>query len=304
MYIELLEKKIMEQQEELTLSQKMLENNRNPSKDKYSCLGVKSYSNNRQKYLDKLKDALAQNNEGLINTILGEMKNLFGNSGSDRLSVLNQLFNEIRELSIPESMRYVTECANDGTDMFSSHYVGMSAFKEHKQGAQDMSNKLNLTTNQIKSIQLMKGEILNLKETINQKFMNLTKLKSDLTSMGSSLYGTQDRFMSCLYPVQQAKLVLAVEELWNMKTQELEGLEEKKPVNNIENAKIEANIDNKSVDSLNPINGRKFSDFVSHEDNWSLGKRGQRGYSSDFNFHTLFEFLENDPLLERLNDQL
>jgi hypothetical protein len=87
-----------------------------------------------------------------------------------------------------------------------------------------------------------------------------------------------------------------------MKTQELEGLEEKKP--NIENAKIEANIDNKSVDSLNPINGRKFSDFVSHEDNWSLGKRGQRGYSSDFNFHTLFEFLENDPLLERLNDQL
>ena len=58
----------------------------------------------------------------------------------------------------------------------------------------------------------------------------------------------------------------------------------------MENAKIEANIDTKSVDSLNPINGRKFSDFVSHEDNWSLGKRGQRGYSTDFNFHTLFEF--------------
>jgi len=100
------------------------------------------------------------------------MKNLFGNQGSERLAVLNQLFNEIRELSIPESMRYVTECANDGTDMFSSHYVGMSAFKENKQGSQDMSNKLNLNTNQIKSIQLMKGEILNLKETINQKWVN------------------------------------------------------------------------------------------------------------------------------------
>ena len=71
---------------------------------------------------------------------------------------------------ISNPQRYVTECANDGTDMFSSHYVGMSAFKEHKQGSQDMSNKLNLTTNQIKSIQLMKGEILNLKETINQYF--------------------------------------------------------------------------------------------------------------------------------------
>lgn len=43
--------------------------------------------------------------------------------------------------------------------------------------------------------------------------MNLTKLKSDLTNMGTSLYGTQDRFMSCLYPIQQAKLVLAVEEV-------------------------------------------------------------------------------------------
>lgn len=79
MYIELLEKKICEQQEEIVLGQKMLENNRNPSKDKYSSLGVKSYHSNRQKYLDKLKDALAQNNEGLINTILGEMKvNFFG----------------------------------------------------------------------------------------------------------------------------------------------------------------------------------------------------------------------------------
>jgi len=121
--------------------------------------------------------------------------------------------------------------------------------------------------------------------------------------MGNSLYGTQDRFMNCLYPSQQAKLILAVEELWNMKNQEMEPMEElKKPM--MEAPKIEANMDNKSVDSLNPINGRKFSDFVSHEDNWSLGKRGQRGYSSDFNFHTLFEFLENDPLLERLNDQI
>ena len=55
---------------------------------------------------------------------------------------------------------------------------------------------------------------------------------------------------------------------------------------------------------MNLINGRKFSDLVSQEDNWSLGKRMQRGYSSDFNFHTLFEFLENDPMLERLNDKL
>lgn len=212
MYIELLEKKIMEQQEELSITQRMLENSRvNPSGSQRT-LTVRTYQANRQKYLDKLKDALAQNNDSLINSTWHEMKSLFGNNGTERMAVLNQLFNEIRELSIPESMRYVTECANDGTDMFSSHYAGMSAFKENKQGSQDMSNKLGLNTNQIKSIQLMKGEILNLKETINTKWNNLNKVKNELQNMGSSLYSTQDRFMNCLYPAQQAKLILAVEE--------------------------------------------------------------------------------------------
>ena len=219
MYIELLEKKIMEQQEELNFAQRMLESNR-LSKGIDRTQTVRNYQVNRQKYLDKLKDALAQNNEQMINSTLHEMKSLFGNNGSERLTVLNQLFNEIRELSIPESMRYTIECANDGTDMFSSHYAGMSAFKENKQGSQDMSNKLNLNTNQIKSIQLMKGEILNLKDTINQKWNGLNKIKNDLQNMGSSLYTTQDRFMNCLYPSQQAKLILAVEELWNMKNNE------------------------------------------------------------------------------------
>lgn len=160
----------------------------------------------------------------------------------------------------------------------------------------------------------MKGEILSLKETINQKWGNLTKIKNELQNMGSGLYSTQDRFMNCLFPAQQAKLILAVEELWNMKTNNEEAtmqIEEnlKRPILPIVEGggtKIEANMDNKSVDSFNALNrGRKFSDFVSHDaDNWSLRQRHQRGYSSDFNFHTLFEFLENDPLLERLNDQL
>jgi len=266
---------------------------------------------NRQKFLDRLKDALGQNNESLITSVLNEMKGLFGNNGTERLNALNNMFNEIRDLSIPESMRYVTECANEGTDMFSSHYAGVgSGFKEHKGGlqGQDMSNKLNLNTTQIKSIQLMKGEILNLKETINQKWMSLSKIKSEIESMGNSLFGTQDRFMNFLHPVQQAKLVLAVEELWNLKNQEMDipmNEDNKKLlVMGQENTKIEANLDNKSMDSLNAMNGRKFSDFVSQpEDSWSL-KRGQRGYSTDFNFHTLFEFLENDPLLDRLNDNI
>jgi len=290
MYIELLEKKIMEQQMELESHRSNPGNLRPISGDKYANHSVKTYQNNRQRYLDKLKDALAQNNEGLINSILSDMKNLFGNQGTDRHTVLNQLFSEIKELSIPESMRYVTECANDGTDMFSSHYVGMTAFKENKQGSQDMSNRLGLNANQIKSIQMMKGEILNLKDTINQKFMSLSKIKTDLQNMSQALYTTQDKFMNCLYPAQQAKLMLAVEELWNMKNQDQLEFQEAHTKPMMENAKIEANIDTKSVDSLNPINGRKFSDFVSHEDNWSLGKRGQRGYSTDFNFHTLFEF--------------
>jgi len=66
MYIELLEKKIMEQQEELSIAQKMLNNQSIPGKEKYTSLTVKNYQINRQKYLDKLKDALAQNNEQLI----------------------------------------------------------------------------------------------------------------------------------------------------------------------------------------------------------------------------------------------
>ena len=92
--------------------------------------------------------------------ILNEMKNLFGYNGNERIAVFNQMFNDLRDISIPESMRYVTECANDGTDMFSSNYLGMSAFKETKIGTNDMSNRLNLSQGQIKSIHLMKSEIL------------------------------------------------------------------------------------------------------------------------------------------------
>ena len=73
MYIELLEKKITEQQEELQLAQRMLENTRvNQGKDR--TLTVRNYQANRQKYLDKLKDALAQNNDTLINSTTQEMK--------------------------------------------------------------------------------------------------------------------------------------------------------------------------------------------------------------------------------------
>merc|ERR1712039_509941 len=102
--------------------------------------------------------------------------------------------------------------------------------------------------------------------------------------------------MSCLYPIQQAKLILAVEELWNLKNMDIEIKEGPKMV---DDAKIEHNVENLSIGSLRPLNGRKFSDLISHDDNWSQ-KRDQRGYSNDFNFNTLFEFLENDPLLERL----
>ena len=43
--------------------------------------------------------------------------------------------------------------------------------------------------------------------------MAMHKLKNELQSMAVSLYGTQDKFMNCLLPIQQAKLILAVEEV-------------------------------------------------------------------------------------------
>lgn len=301
MYIELLEKKITDLQEETESMRKYVANSRGGGGDtfnKYATPSLRNLEGSRQQYLEKLKEVLAKNSENQIHKVLDDMKNLFGVNGTERLQIVNQLFVDLRDISIPESMRYVTECANDGTDMFSQHYLGISAFNQPKSNQQDMSNKLNLSPNQIKAIQMMRTEILTLKETINQKYVSMQKLKSDLQQMAISLYGTQDKFMNCLNPIQQAKLILAVEELLYMKNTVEE--EQFRPMD----SKLEANNDNRSVDSLNAINGRKFSDLVSHEDNWSLGKRGQRGYSSDFNFHTLFEFLENDPLLERLNDQM
>ena len=81
----------MEQQMELESHRSNPGNLRPISGDKYANHSVKTYQNNRQRYLDKLKDALAQNNEGLINSILSDMK-VFG-----RFFINIRIYLEIKE---------------------------------------------------------------------------------------------------------------------------------------------------------------------------------------------------------------
>ena len=59
-----------------------------------------------------------------------------------------------------------------------------------------MSNRLNLSQGQIKSIHLMRSEILTLKDLINQKIASLHGLKAEFQQMTMSLYNT---LVDCYY---------------------------------------------------------------------------------------------------------
>lgn len=74
MYIELLEKKIMDQQEEFSMASKMMERMNANSKGGYGDTSLTNYEKNRQNFLEKLKDALSKNNDQGMTNVLTEMK--------------------------------------------------------------------------------------------------------------------------------------------------------------------------------------------------------------------------------------
>lgn len=230
-YIELLEKKVSQLQQELVNSKKQLELNSN-SFNKLcgqSKLMNTLYSGKQQLFekLDKMLSS--KTDEGEVSLLIDSLRFRLGASGKERTSAINFFFKQIIDLNVPVHMKYLLWTAAEGKDLFSnkdttlinnvpSHLIGKNDLQnETTEYWPEILSQLNLTEQQKKQILKYKKRLIGERQKFETLVSNLNALRKGLIKEASSLQDIIDEFRNVLTPVQTGKFLLILDKERNRK---------------------------------------------------------------------------------------
>eukprot|EP01017_Pseudomicrothorax_dubius_P051018 TRINITY_DN974_c0_g1_i3.p1 TRINITY_DN974_c0_g1~~TRINITY_DN974_c0_g1_i3.p1 ORF type:complete len:354 (+),score=79.94 TRINITY_DN974_c0_g1_i3:58-1119(+) len=118
-YIELLERKVVELNEENQNLRKHLDENVNLAKSQFQSKILNTLVSERNNLFEKLEKSMRSGaDQSEVDLLLDSMRLRFGANGKERVNAINYLFNQIVDIFIPLHMKYVLWIATEGKHVF------------------------------------------------------------------------------------------------------------------------------------------------------------------------------------------
>jgi len=237
-YIELLEKKVDQLQQELNATVKQLEQNTTSlSQVTVQNKIMSSLYSGKQQLYEKLEKMLNSNtDETEISFLIDSLRLRLGANGKERVNAINYFFKQIIDFVVPVHMKYLLSVATQNKDIFSTKdttllnglppgVIGKDTYQnETTEYWQEIVSQLSLTEPQKKSIQKYKKKFAAEKQKFETLISNLNQIRKSLLKEGSCIQDLVDEFSTLFSPSQLGKILLVLDKERNRKEFSIEKL--------------------------------------------------------------------------------
>mmetsp|Transcript_10279 Transcript_10279/g.11687 ORF Transcript_10279/g.11687 Transcript_10279/m.11687 type:complete len:568 (-) Transcript_10279:65-1768(-) len=268
-YIELLEKKIDQLQQELNSTKKQLEiNTMTLDKATKHSQVMNNIVQGKQQLFSKLEKMITtEADENEVNFLLDSLRLRMGATGSERERAIDFFFKQIYDILLPTHMKYLLMTSSEGKDIFSSKFESKTTIANFLNGNlslaeasraesttdfwSELVENLSLTDSQRKGITKYRKRLTTEKQKFDEIMRNLNITRRALVKQSNSLQSVVDELRSTLNPIQVGKMLIFLDKEKSRKEFEVENLWKVcKPSKSTDDGGDEENEeDNDSVDS-------------------------------------------------------
>eukprot|EP01017_Pseudomicrothorax_dubius_P051019 TRINITY_DN974_c0_g1_i4.p1 TRINITY_DN974_c0_g1~~TRINITY_DN974_c0_g1_i4.p1 ORF type:complete len:425 (+),score=90.32 TRINITY_DN974_c0_g1_i4:58-1332(+) len=237
-YIELLERKVVELNEENQNLRKHLDENVNLAKSQFQSKILNTLVSERNNLFEKLEKSMRSGaDQSEVDLLLDSMRLRFGANGKERVNAINYLFNQIVDIFIPLHMKYVLWIATEGKhvfdnsanqDMLLQNFFRPNSSMDVRQRVEGQDDSwtrimedVNLTQDQRTNMMKYRRKLVIQKGRLDNMIKTLNQLRVDILKETTSLQNAVDDMRRILSPFQVAKALMLLEKVISFEIQEL-----------------------------------------------------------------------------------
>ncbi|KAL4506053.1 hypothetical protein ABPG72_013814 [Tetrahymena utriculariae] len=211
-YIELLETKVANLNEELEKTKRALESNNQYLNKMSFQTQLAGLNLNQTQLLDKLEKCIQSNGEeNEINLLLDSLRFRLGATGKERITAINYFFKQILDICIPTHFRYLLYTADAEEDMFADNPFSPEQINKRPDWRKELIQYVDINDSQRQKILKFKKKFKQEKKNLDDLIINLQQIKKSIQEKTYSLEHMVDSLRNYMNPMQSAKFLSFME---------------------------------------------------------------------------------------------